>query len=233
VRQYDAVRLVAPDPPRLGELDGLAYALFEPPGARAGVIVLHGAGSVKESHYDFARELRASGLAAVVFDQRGHGDSSGAMDDTALDDIAAIRTLLPEGPVGLRGSSMGGWMAIAAAARVRANAVVAICPAPSDLLLRGLRQRRFEFRADREGMQRLLAAHDLEVAARELGERLLLMHAEGDESVPVGVSRELHRVAPGSRLVVVPGGNHRTVQHDAELQAFSVRFLTRALTPPA
>jgi uncharacterized protein len=232
VGQYDAVRLVAPDPPELGKRDGLSYALFTPPGgARAGVVVLHGAGSVKESHYEFARELRANRLAAVCFDQRGHGESDGALGEGAIEDVATVRELLPDGPVGLRGSSMGGWLALVAASRVRANAVVAICPATSAGLLRGLRLKSFDFRADRPGLDRLLAVNDPEVAARELGERLLLMHAEGDETVPVEHSRALHAVAPGSRLVVAPGGHHRSVQHDPEYQAFAARFLVRSLDP--
>ena len=33
--------------------------------------------------------------------------------------------------------------------------------------------------------------------------------------------------APASRLVVVPGGHHRSVQHDPELQALAVRFVAR------
>ena len=45
-------------------------------------------------------------------------------------------------------------------------------------------------------------------------------------------SRALHALAPGSRLVTVPGGHHRTVQHDPELEAFSVRWLRRALVTP-
>ena len=223
-------RTVAPDPPQLGKLEGLAYALFLPPGeATSGVIVLHGAGSSKESHYDFARQCRANGLAALCFDQRGHGESDGALDDRFVDDVAVMRTLLPEGPVGLRGSSMGGWVALAAAERVNAAAVVAICPATSDGLLRGLRAGRFDFEADRPALDRVLASHDLEVAAMSLGERLLLLHAEGDEQVPVEHSQRLHEVAPGSRIVVVPGGHHRSVQHDAELQAFSLRFLRQLL----
>jgi pimeloyl-ACP methyl ester carboxylesterase len=223
-------RVVAPDPPQLGTLEGLAYALFTPAGgAPAGVVILHGAGSSKESHYDFARQLRAHGLAAVCFDQRGHGESKGALDDRLVDDVAVMRTLLPDGPVGLRGSSMGGWLALAAAERVRATAVVAICPASSALLLRGLRTGRFDFEADRPALDRVLATYDLEVAARSLGERLLLLHADGDEQVPVEHSQALHAVAPGSRLVVVPGGHHRSVQHDSELQAFSVRFLRQLL----
>ena len=221
---------MAPDPPELGRIDGPASARFSPdPAATAGVVILHGAGSVKESHYDFARKLRADGLAAIAFDQRGHGESDGALGEGAIEDVATIRSLLPDGPVGLRGSSMGGWLALAAAARVRANAVVAICPATSGGLLRGLRLGTLDFRADRPGLDRLLAVHDLEVAARELGERLLLLHAEGDETVPVEHSRALHAVAPGSRLVVAPGGHHRSIQHDPEYQAFSARWLVKAL----
>ena len=60
-------RTVSLDPPEVGRADGLAYALFAPRDepARGGVVVIHGADSVKESHYDFARRLRAVGLAAV------------------------------------------------------------------------------------------------------------------------------------------------------------------------
>ena len=43
-------------PAELGTRDGLAYALFLPEGeAAGGVVVLHGAGSCKENHFDFAR----------------------------------------------------------------------------------------------------------------------------------------------------------------------------------
>jgi pimeloyl-ACP methyl ester carboxylesterase len=224
-------RTVSSDPPELGRRDGLAYALFTPRDepAEAGVVILHGADSAKESHFDFARKLRAAGLAAVCFDVRGHGDSKGALGAGALEDVATMAALLPDGPVGLRGSSMGGWLALAAASVVRASAVVAICPATSRQLLRGLTEGRFAFRADVQGLGRVMAEADLEVAARGLGERLLLLHAEGDETVPVEHSRHLHEIAIGSRYVEAPGGHHRSIQHDDEYQAFSLRFLERAL----
>jgi uncharacterized protein len=225
-------RTISPDLPETGTLDGLAWARFAPAGEPAGgVVILHGADSCKESHYDFARHVRAHGLTAVCFDQRGHGDSRGRLGAGALDDVAAIRTLLPPGPVGLRGSSMGGWLALATAARVGAAAVVAICPATTAGLVRGLEERRFAFAADHLELEELVAAQDVETAARRLGERLLLLHAEGDETVPVEHSRALHAAAPGSRLVVTPGGHHRSIQHDPELQAFAARFLARGLVP--
>jgi len=34
--------------------------------------------------------------------------------------------------------------------------------------------------------------------------------------------------APLKRLILVPGGHHRSIQHDAELQAESLRFVRRA-----
>jgi pimeloyl-ACP methyl ester carboxylesterase len=58
---------------------------------------------------------------------------------------------------------------------------------------------------------------------------MLLLHAEDDEVVPVTRSRELAARAPGTRYVEVPGGHHRSIQHDAELQALSARFIEDAL----
>src|SRR4051812_40080533 len=132
------VRTVHTEPPaEQGVRDGLAYALFLPDGEPSGgVVVLHGAGSQKENHFDFARGCRAAGLAAVAFDQRGHGASGGALDGRAIDDVATIASLLPGGPVALRGSSMGGWLSLAAAGAVGAAAGVAGCPAGGGQLVR-------------------------------------------------------------------------------------------------
>src|SRR5918996_6255076 len=109
-----------PDPPELGSQDGLSYALFLPEGEpRAGVVILHGAGSAKESHFDFARGCRADGIAALAYDARGHGRSEGRFGPGAVDDALAMVALLRErvDRVALRGSSMDKFQAIHAAAR--------------------------------------------------------------------------------------------------------------------
>jgi pimeloyl-ACP methyl ester carboxylesterase len=226
----------APDPPRLGTHHGLAYALFEPAGEpAAGVVILHGAGSAKESHFDFGRAARAHGLAALAFDARGHGRSGGAFGPSAIEDAVSMCELLAgvAPAVALRGSSMGGFVAIhAAAGWGQAAAVVAICPAPEDMLLRGLRAERLEgFEVDRAAVEPWLGALDLYEAVARLGPHtaLLLMHAEGDEQIPYTVSEALHAAAADpKRLLILPGGHHRSLQHDGELQGESLRFIARA-----
>ena len=95
----------------------------------------------------------------------------------------------------------------------------------------GLAEGRFEFRADDEALDGLLAANDLGDVVARLETPVLLMHAEGDEVVPVEHSRELARglADPASRLIALPGGHHRSIQHDAGLQAVSLRFVCQAL----
>ncbi|MCW2986436.1 MAG: lysophospholipase [Conexibacter sp.] len=230
------MRTVRAQPPaETGELDGLAWARFAPAGREpaAGVVVLHGADSRKESHFDFARACADGGLAALAFDARGHGESAGPLDGRAIQDIARMADLLRSRAgveqVALRGSSMGGYLALVAAQAAGAAAVVAICPASAVGLSVGIRGTRFGFDADRDAVVALLGDHDETAAAEALTVPLLLLHAEGDEVVPADLSRALHAAAPSSKLIITPGGHHRSIQHDPELQGVAVRFLTRAM----
>src|SRR3954462_15978059 len=108
-----------PPRPELGERDGLSYALFTPEAAPlAGVVILHGAGSAKESHFDLARTARDRGLAALAYDARGDGQSDGEAGPGMVEDALAMCALLGEHApqIALRGSSIGGFCAILAAA---------------------------------------------------------------------------------------------------------------------
>ena len=227
-----------PARPELGTQDGLSYALFlpeEPP--RAGVVILHGAGSAKESHFDFARTARDRGLAALAYDARGHGRSDGAFGPDAIADALAMAALMgTHAPrIALRGSSLGGFCAIVAGAASdgAVGAVAAICPASEELLLSGLRGDRLDgFRADMPALESWLEAVSVRDAAAALAPRtaLLLMHARGDEQVPYQSSEELYAAAgEPKRLLLFPGGHHRSLQHDPEVQNESLRFIERAL----
>jgi alpha-beta hydrolase superfamily lysophospholipase len=226
-----------PEPPQLGARKGLAYALFLPDGEpRAGIVICHGAGSAKESHFDFARMARGAGMAAVAFDARGHGRSEGEFGPTAFADVIEMVDLMREHTpnVALRGSSMGGFQVLHAAAIAGppVRAVVAICPATEEMLLRGLRNDRFEFRYDRDSIEPWLQSLDIRKAVAALAGKtaVMFMHAEGDEQVPYTISEELFLIAgEPRRKLIVPGGHHRSLQHDGEMQAETIRFVERTL----
>jgi alpha-beta hydrolase superfamily lysophospholipase len=250
-------------PPRAADRedsdDGLAYALWLPDrmgsGGEAergapsrplpqppwpGIVIAHGAGSRKENHADFARLAAANGWAALSFDARGHGASEGEMSSGAIDDVVRMARLLAahEGVdprrVAVRGSSMGGFLAIHAAAVAQEIAgVIAICPAGEDHLRRGVRRGELEMRVgDPLALEAWLASQDLREAVERLaGRPLILLHAEGDDQIPSEWSEELFEHAGEPRkLILVPGGDHRSVQHDPELQAVALGWLGRQLS---
>jgi pimeloyl-ACP methyl ester carboxylesterase len=234
-----------PARPELGTRDGLAYALFLPPvEPRAGVVICHGAGSAKESHFDFARAAVAYDMAALAFDARGHGRSEGRFGPDAIDDVLSICGLMREHTprIALRGSSMGGLLALhAAAASQRVAAVVSICPAAEHMIIEDLRRvLRGEppppgsalesMRVDAAGLVAWLEEHDVRDAVARLGKPLMLVHARDDEVVPYTLSEELYeRAFEPKRLLVLAGGNHRSAQHDPEVQGETLRWLSRVM----
>jgi uncharacterized protein len=220
------------------------YLLWLPdsPPPWPGMLILHGAGSRKENHADFARACSSRGWAALAYDQRGHGASGDEMGAGALSDIGRMAAFLAEiegvdrSRICVRGSSMGGFLAIHAAASSDAIAgAVAICPAGEEGLRRGLRSGSLEMRLSEEAQAALdawLAEHDLRDAVELMGTKpLFLAHARGDERIPYTWSEELFEHAREPRkLVLVAGGHHRSVQHDPELQEVALRWMERKLS---
>jgi alpha-beta hydrolase superfamily lysophospholipase len=212
-------------------------------------MVLHGAGSRKENHADFARMATANGFVALTFDNRGHGETEGDLDPSVVDDLRllaewlAARPEVDERRVAARGSSMGGLMAIHVGAESdRVAAVIAICPAAQWMLAEDVRRiaegrppppgsALAEMRMDAPALADWLEASDVGDAVRRMGAKpLLLIHARGDEVVPYTHSEKLYELAEEpKKLVLLEGGDHRSAQHDAELQGESLRWLARAL----
>ncbi len=240
--------LPGPKPPSAsGEHEGRPYLIWLPdsPPPWPGMVIVHGAGSQKANHGDFGRVCAAAGWAALAYDQRGHGEASDEMSPRAVADLALMARFLgaqdgvdPE-RICVRGSSLGGFICIHGAAGSDAIAgVIAICPAGEQQLLRGLRAGTLEMRAGAEARADLedwLSEHDLREAVELIGARpLLLIHARGDERIPSEWSEELfEHAAEPRKLILLPGGHHRSAQHDAELQGIALRWLGRNLSPRA
>lgn len=230
-------------PSETGEHEGRPYLLWEPgsPPPWPAMVIVHGAASQKHNHGDFGRACAAAGWIALAYDQRGHGESADQMSPEALADVGrmarflAARAGVDAERVCVRGSSMGGFVAIHAAAGSDAVAgVAAICPAGEQHLLRGLRAGTLEMRTGERGriaLEAWLGQHDLRHAVELMEAKpLILIHAGGDERIPSEWSEELYEHAAEPRkLIIVPGGHHRTAQHDPELQGVALRWLERAL----
>jgi uncharacterized protein len=210
-----------------------------------GMVIVHGAGSRKENHGDFARACAAAGWAALAYDQRGHGESADEMGPGVVGDVGRMAALLAAtdgvdpSRICARGSSMGGLVALHAAATQSAIAgVIAICPAFELDLLEGLRADRLEMRAGpraRADLEAWLTEHDARDAIARCGQKpTLLIHARGDERIPWERSLELHEHAIEPRkLILLPGGHHRSAQHDPELHGLALRWLERRLSADA
>jgi uncharacterized protein len=225
---------------RRGTHEGRPYELWlpeaEPPWP--GIVVVHGADSRKETHAGFARAARARGWAAVTYDQRGNGESEEPLSPAAVDDVGRMARLLAgldevdPARICARGSSMGGFMAIhAAAISEPVRGVIALCPAGEQHLLDGVRRDRFEMRIDRDSFEPWLGEHDLRDAIAMIAPKpVLLLHARGDEMIPVEWTEELAaRAGEPSEAIIVPGGHHRSLQQDAELHEVALRWMERAL----
>ena len=110
----------------LATSDGVHLAAWYLPGTnRAGIVLLHGAGSTRSSVLDQAAVLAEHGFGVLLVDARGHGESGGrAMDFGWYGDRdieAAIRFLtgradVDSARIGVMGMSMGGEEALGASA---------------------------------------------------------------------------------------------------------------------
>jgi alpha-beta hydrolase superfamily lysophospholipase len=199
----------------------LALALHLPAGRGRVpcVVACHGLLATKDSdkYLTLGAELPSAGLALARFDFRGCGESSGTLEETTIgsriDDLQAVLKQLSfhrrlDGRFGLLGSSLGGFVALhAAAARGDGPPVVTWnAPAHLDDLKEG----------EGEGPEGLGVALYQELmlgtyAAAPGGvARHLVIQAEADDVVPVEHGSILFaRAAEPCDLVLIPGGDHR------------------------
>lgn len=208
----DRITIRAPGGPELAALRWPA-----PTGGPA-VLIVPGLGSRKENHADFGEALAVAGIGALALDPRGHGESGGALDAGVADDLVAgldALTAAGHGPLGVRGSSMGGFLALILAARdPRVRAVVAICPARPEGLARSV------------GADWPLTMPLEPAVTHPDGVARGYWHATGDDRVPWGSTLALAGMTPHPmRLRIALGGGHNSLQHDRGVIGDTVAFL--------
>jgi uncharacterized protein len=196
----------------------IAALLWDAGRGTPAVAVVHGAGSRKENHRAFGRACAEAGVTALAIDLRGHGASGGAPGAGMVDDVlVAVEELERRGAprVGIRGTSLGGFLALHAAGRHGSvAAVAALCPARPVSLAR-------IFEDDWP-----LGLPPLEEVVVAPGPARGYLHATGDEQVPWSWSWRLHDRSPAPRMLRVRlGGGHRGLGDDPWVRAESLAFL--------
>jgi len=108
------------------------------------LVVGHGAGSRASRHAEFCMEACRRGFVVLAPDFRGHGDSEGRADGPMEQDVLSSFHYLRGHPavdpdsICYRGSSMGGFYGLKAAPLADFAAMVLICPAGRDVMIRSI-----------------------------------------------------------------------------------------------
>ncbi len=213
----------------------LVGILHGEPNGRA-VVSCHGMLSGKDGvkHTRLAKELERHSLPLLRFDFAGRGESQGHVFDTsysnAVEDLdAAINWLQTQGVtrVGLFGSSMGGAVALLAAARDERVVTIATLAAigyPSAIADRYPEQARaFEERGFVEspagrigrGFMDDALQHDVVSAVSIVRVPILVMHGTEDAIVPQTDALDIASAAQNATLDLVDGGDHQF--HDQQM----------------
>ena len=145
------------------------------------VVLVHGSSPNERTTYrSWARHFAENGIAALIYDKRGSGKSTGntraaSMENLADDALAGIKMLklrreIDAGKVGIAGHSQGGWIAPLAAARsgdvafVIVSGAAAVTPAEQSIF-------------HRAGVMRSAGMTEAEIAeATRLREQLYLLN---------------------------------------------------------
>ncbi|MBC7261774.1 MAG: alpha/beta fold hydrolase [Chloroflexi bacterium] len=232
-----------------GDVGHLAAHFYLPEGTAPfpTVVLCHGITSCKENYADIAQFLQREGFAVLAYDCRGHGESEGALDGNAWQDIGTVLNYLKARPevdcqrIALVGSSMGAHNALRAAAEYPSvRAVVAFCIAAGEQLKTGLLSADYwhEIRLSGGRVRVTLPDYLLyletvdisDLPARISPRPIFFIHARDDEFVPYTVSERLYAASSqDSRLWLLDSGGHTGPRHDPGVQREVAEWLRAKL----
>jgi pimeloyl-ACP methyl ester carboxylesterase len=207
------------------------------------VVILHGWGSHAPRFSAFVEAILARGWRAVAFDAPGHGRSSGRGSSLMQFRDALDAVVRAHGPVQAFIAHSLGALALAlrlgdpvAGPQARAAVLISM-PRDAVYLLELYLDALGASRRVRELVRTgFIRRYGLDIAqlsglthAPRIACPVLVVHDEGDESVPAAHARELQGVLPAGTLHLTQGLGHNQLLRDGATIAASVDFLARAL----
>ena len=208
--------------------------------AERAMILVHGRDASKQNAIsgklpELASELHRAGMAVLMLDLRGHGQSEGKRYTWGVferrDVLGAVDFLLDEGflpgKIGVLGISLGGAAAVGAAYEEPAIGIVVLDSTFADLQAlvkpnwRKVSGLPMIFLSSTLLMWQAMYRFDLRKVkpAQELGEMaprpVLVLHSQSDETVPVAHGIRLAEAAPISEVVLFDGCEHAELFRDS------------------
>lgn len=224
---------------RIPTSDGLSLHGWWVPAAsaRGTLLSLHGAGHTVGEDLQRLRFLHREGWSVMTFDYRGFGESEGVIDAdrmpadcfTALEEVRRRRG---EGPLVVKGRSLGAGLALLLGARDRdIDGLVLVAPPPSLQEMAAVHpwivERVGEIWA-RRAVRWLLGPPrgPIRFAAEVAPTPILLVQGEEDAMVPMALALRVYEAARDPKeLHLVPGVGHDPLGESAEARQRVIRWL--------
>lgn len=192
-----------------------------------GAVLCHGLGSNYKVLEPSARLIAGHGVATLIFDLRGHGDSGGAFDGNMVEDVIRAWQFLSRLPqvdsqhIAIVGHSIGAVAAILASRQVMPRALVALsCPpeTPASWLAKPIalacpvwkRFAGFQLNANWQAFFQTLTKMKLSLVLSELRAcSKLFVHCRGDHLTPYQLALRLYEKASSPKdLLLFEKGSH-------------------------
>ncbi len=197
------------------------------------VIHMHGNAQNMSAHWAYADWLPSRGFNLFTFDYRGYGQSQGAPDPKGIfeDAVAALNAMRNRSDIDTQrlfvfGQSLGGMLAIAAAAASPEGICAVLAEAPAHS---------YSAWAEDQMPQLDLALDDTYCASSYVAQLapipLLLLHSRADRVVPYAHSVALFEAAQEPKqLVTLADGEHNdamTLRHGTRYQDMLLEFFSQ------
>jgi hypothetical protein len=174
------------------------------------VFFLHGNGGNLQEWFVNTDFYRQANYDLVMMDYRGYGKSTGRISSEArlLADVEAVWQSVAARYAGRRiviyGRSLGTALAAQLAAKLQPDLTVLVSPFVS---IKAIAREQYPW------APAFILRYPLrtDLALPRIRMPVLLLHGDQDRFIPLTNSRRLQSLAPGSRLVVVPGAGHNDI----------------------
>jgi pimeloyl-ACP methyl ester carboxylesterase len=222
----------------------LAGTLHLPDSSKPPVVIgCHGlfANRTSPKQISLAKACNDHGLAYLRFDHRGCGESQGVFNKVTslpgrchdLHQAIAAMQHHPRvsGLIALFGSSFGGTVVLAYAARYQVPAVITYAAPSNSTDIRHSNVRDDQGNRPHPALLSDALGFDIIPGLKNVS-NILITHCRNDETVPVDHALQIHaNVGPPKELKIFPGGDHRmsSPQYQQQFETLFIHWLKKQL----